>query len=103
MRVKTADLRNNLSQYLRKVREEEATIVVCDRDRPVAMLSPVADESDLEWERHKAGMQALAKRTGMPVRVPAKRPVEPGSGPLAAPDGRTDINTITTMREERDY
>ena len=54
--------------------------MVCDRDRPVAMLSPVADESDLEWERHKAGMQALAKRTGEIKELPsvAQEELEPG-------------------------
>ena len=58
MRVKTADLRNNLSRYIREVRENSETIVVCDRDRPVAVLSPVADENDLEWEQHKMDIKA---------------------------------------------
>lgn len=103
MRVKTADLRNNLSRYIREVRENLETIVVCDRDRPVAVLSPVADENDLEWEQHKVDMQALARRTGMPVRVPAKRPTTPEQEPLVAPDGRVDVDTVAAMREEKDY
>ena len=103
VRVKTADLRNNLSSYIRRIRENGESIVVCDRDRPVAVLSPVVDENELQWERHKVSMQNLAKRTGMAVRVPAERPTNPDRGPLEAPDGRVDINTVTTMREEREY
>ncbi len=37
-RVKISDLKAHLSQYLREVEGGE-TIVVCDRDRPVAKLS----------------------------------------------------------------
>jgi antitoxin (DNA-binding transcriptional repressor) of toxin-antitoxin stability system len=92
-----------LSRYIREVRENAETIVVCDRDRPVAVLSPVADETDLDWERHKVEMQALAKRTRMSVRVPAKRPTDSDRKPIVASDGRVDVNTVTAMREERNY
>jgi prevent-host-death family protein len=42
MRVGVADLKAHLSAHLRRVRDGE-TIVVTDRDRPVAKLVPVEE------------------------------------------------------------
>jgi len=39
--VKIADLKNNLSRHLARVRAGE-TITVLDRDRPIARLVPIA-------------------------------------------------------------
>jgi len=40
MEVKTGSLRNNLSRYLKRVRQTGDTIVVLDRDVPVAEIHP---------------------------------------------------------------
>ncbi len=40
-RVKIADLKNNLSRHLARVRAGE-TITVLDRDRPIAQVIPIA-------------------------------------------------------------
>ena len=40
MRIKTGNLRNNLSRYLKRVRQTGETIVVLDREEPVAELRP---------------------------------------------------------------
>jgi len=65
--VKIADLKNNLSRHLARVRAGE-TITVLDRDRPIARLVPIATadkKSALEahlrelerkgWLRHGTG------------------------------------------------
>lgn len=44
-RVKISDLKAHLSQYLREVQNGE-TIMVCDRDRPVARISGPDDFED---------------------------------------------------------
>lgn len=44
MRVKTGSLRNNLSRYLKRVRQTGETIVVLDRDMPVAEIRPFQGE-----------------------------------------------------------
>lgn len=103
MRVKTAELKNNLSKYLRRVREKGETIIVCDRDEPVATLSPFACDKDEAWQRRRQELLAMAKKGGYTIRVPEKRPVMPMFEPTVAPDGRTDINTVEEMRKERDY
>ena len=41
-RVKIATLKDHLSEYLRSV-EGGAEVVITDRDRPIARLTPVAD------------------------------------------------------------
>jgi antitoxin (DNA-binding transcriptional repressor) of toxin-antitoxin stability system len=40
MEVKTGALRNHLCRYLRQVRETGETIVVLDRNKPVAEIRP---------------------------------------------------------------
>ena len=46
-KVGIADLKANLSKHLRAVRAGR-TLVVCDRDLPVALLSPHAPDQPLE-------------------------------------------------------
>lgn len=46
-RVGIAELKANLSRYLRKVRSGRS-ITVLDRDTPVAMLSPISQEGELD-------------------------------------------------------
>lgn len=106
MNVKTADLKNNLSKYLRRVRERGETIIVCDRDEPIATLSPVVRDEDAEWAKQRAEALARAQKAGLTIDIPLKRP---GPAPLmditptVAPDGRTDINTIDLVRGGRDW
>jgi prevent-host-death family protein len=44
-RVKIAELKDNLSKYLRAV-ERGAEVEVTDRDRPIARIVPIADGDD---------------------------------------------------------
>ena len=55
MEVKTGELRNQLSRYLNRVRQTGDTIIVLDRNRPVAEIRPypgdqIDDRSDV-WSR----------------------------------------------------
>jgi prevent-host-death family protein len=106
MQIKTAELKNNLSKYLRRVRENGETIIVCDRDEPVAALTPVNRDQDAEWARFRAEALARAKKIGLQIDIPVQRPTKRGLGgakPMVAPDGRTDINTIDLVRGGRDW
>ena len=49
-----ADLKNNLSRYLRKVRSGE-TVLIMERNRPIARIEKVAEsESQDRWARLEA-------------------------------------------------
>ena len=106
MNVKTADLKNNLSRYLRRLRETGETIIVCDRDEPVATLTPIVRDADAEWQRFREEALARARKSGVAIEIPLKRPTGscmPPTHPTVAPDGRTDIPTIRFTRGGRDY
>ncbi len=111
MQVKTAELKNNLSKYLRRVRETGESITVCDRDKPVAVLSPLPPEQvegveNREWLKERERILKKAKRLGIRLTMPKKKPRpmrELGIYPTVAPDGRTDIKTIDLVRGGRDY
>ena len=45
MKVKTGTLRNNLSRYLKRVRQTGETIIVLDRNTPVAELRPIEENT----------------------------------------------------------
>lgn len=57
MEVKTGNLRNNLSRYLKRVRLTGDKIVVLDRDKPVAEIRPYHEQGKNRptgvWERRK--------------------------------------------------
>jgi prevent-host-death family protein len=64
--ARISELRDSLSEYLARVRKGE-TVIVYDRDTPIARIEPIAplDESEPEWLRH-------AIRRGI-VRPPRSR------------------------------
>lgn len=111
MQIKTAELKNNLSKYLRRVRETGESITICDRDKPVAVLSPlppeaVESEEDREWLKERERILKKAKKLGGRLTLSRKcpRPMrELALHPTLAPDGRTDIKTIDLVRGGRDY
>ena len=43
MKIKTGHLRNNLSRYLKRVRQTGETIIVLDREDPIAELRPITN------------------------------------------------------------
>jgi len=80
MEVKTGVLKNQLSRYLRHVRETGETVTVLDRDTPVAELRPIdAGKERLTpsvWDlrqRYDADNEAWAEDLELPKRRTSKR------------------------------
>src|SRR5437764_983725 len=79
--VNIADLKNNLSAYLERVRAGEE-LLVKDRNRPVAKLVPLMSGDDPEGEGGQAGVGAPRSATAGVDRGAARRPRAPvGRGP----------------------
>lgn len=81
-RAKIAQLKAHLSDYLSGVRAG-GTVVVCDRDRPIARLVPYDDHGD-GFVVHDAQRPAGDLRKIPPVR----------------PRGKVDV--VRMLREDRD-
>jgi prevent-host-death family protein len=62
--VQIADLKNNLSAYLRKVRTGEE-VIICDRKSPIAKIVPLGT-SDLDLE----AQELIAKGLMLPAQKP---------------------------------
>jgi antitoxin (DNA-binding transcriptional repressor) of toxin-antitoxin stability system len=106
MKVKTANLKNNLSRYLATIQKTGETIIVCDRDKPVATLSPIIVKNDEGWAAERKAFMEKARKAGLMIEVPVHRPdrsqhVHPV--PTVAPDRRTDVSTIDWVRKGREY
>jgi antitoxin (DNA-binding transcriptional repressor) of toxin-antitoxin stability system len=106
VKVKTAELKNNLSRYLRRVRETGETIVVYDRDKPIAMLGPLP-ERELVDPKQKAEideMQIRFAEAGLELRRPTVLSNRlPKIKTTPAPDSRTDIDIVAQIRRSRDW
>lgn len=76
-RVGTAELKNRLSHYLRQVREGR-TVVVMDRNEPVARLEPIAKpggpatEHEVLLQLAREGVISNYPPKGKPVRAHRK-------------------------------
>lgn len=81
-------LRHDLSGYLRRVKSGER-LVVTDRNRPVALLTPLPEDED-PWER----LIAEGKVT------PATGRIEDLPPPLKLEGGPTLSETLQEMRRE---
>lgn len=105
VRVKTAELKNHLSGYLRRVRENHETIVVCDRDVPVAMLAPLEEAGkDPLWHAWCGEMAAEFRKVGLVSRFPSAKVAEmPEVIPAVARDRKTDVSTVEAIRRSRDW
>jgi prevent-host-death family protein len=62
--VQIADLKNNLSAYLRKVRTGEE-LIICDRKSPIAKIVPL-NAGDLDLEEQ----ELIAKGLMLPAQKP---------------------------------
>jgi prevent-host-death family protein len=80
-KVRTAELKARLSEYLRAVRRGE-TLTVLDRETPIARIVPIRDRSALRVRTPPAG-------TPPPNRVPLPR--------LAS----LDLDAVELLLEER--
>jgi prevent-host-death family protein len=87
-RVGVRELRQNLSVYLRRVKEGE-TLEVTERGEPVARLTPPS-----------TGSPALDRLIAEGKARPAKRPRAPFPPPLELPPGAKPLSEI--LQEMRD-
>ena len=102
MKVKTGELKAKLSAYLHKVQEEGASYVVCDRERPVALLCPLDQVPAGDWARRRQSILAQARAAGLHLSVPARAPVRPKLDPQPAPlHGK--LPTVQSMRSAKDW
>jgi antitoxin (DNA-binding transcriptional repressor) of toxin-antitoxin stability system len=106
VKVKTAELKNNLSRYLRRVREAGETILVYDRDKPVAILGPLpaGEMLDPKQKVELDEMQLRFAEVGLELRQPSVLVKKlPKVKTTPAPDNRSDFITVQEMRRERDW
>jgi prevent-host-death family protein len=78
MKVKPSELRNQLSRYLKRVRQTGDCITVMDRNRPIAVIRPYADHpadtrTDV-WVR-RARVEAELGGLDEDIELPARRTV----------------------------
>ena len=77
MEVKTGELRNHLSRYLKRVRQTGNSITVMDRNRPVAEIKPYTEahahhgRSDT-WTR-RAQVELQLGRLDQDFELPERR------------------------------
>lgn len=105
MKVKSAELKTHLSQYLRMVQETGEGIEVCVRDKSVAYLSPAKEDPNCESRtvairKLEAAFQTVGITLSAPT-TPATR--IPLPTPTMAGDGRSDVCTVQEMRQHRDW
>jgi len=86
-RVSVSRLKDHLSAYLKKVQAGQ-TLVVTDRNKPVARLEPVkqpASEADRIAQLVQLGLVSLPKAPPLSMEeIRRRRPVVPGAGVLEA-------------------
>lgn len=87
IRVSISRLKDQLSAYLKKV-EAGQTVVVTDRDRPVARLEPIGpgdSVSERVAELARQGLVSMAKAPPISIEeIRRRRPVVPGARLLEA-------------------
>jgi prevent-host-death family protein len=86
-KVSISKLKDQLSAYLKKV-EAGQTVVVTDRNKPVARLEPIAAdgrESDRVAMLLQQGLVSMAKAPPLSIEeIRKRRPVAPGARLLEA-------------------
>lgn len=109
MEVKTGELKNNLSRYLKRLAETGEAITILDRNRPVARILPMRGNRGSKksaWSVERAKMLERASKLGIQLTIPEIQPKPMRDlkfKPEVAPDGRVDIDTVVSMRREKDY
>ena len=78
--ARISELRNGLSKYLDQVRHGE-TVVVYDRNIPIARIEPIgeAETGEPEWvrEAQRRGIIRPARKPGSKVPMPPPKPSRP--------------------------
>lgn len=92
-RVGIRELRQNLSVYVKRVREQGRSYEVTERGKPVARLLPLEDRPGSTFER----MVAEGRIT------PAKRTLESLPPPLPSPPGKPVSEILLEMRDQERF
>ena len=100
MKVKVSELKTHLSSYLKNI-NEAGEIEVCLREEPVAYLISAEKRSRGEARR----LADCVDASGLVLSKASEQGAQPVYAPVAqvAGDGRTDISTIDSLRNGRDY
>ena len=92
--VNIADLKNNLSAHLERVREGEE-LLVKDRNRPIARLVPLASGEDLDAEELELAAAGL-------IRLPTSSCLPDSFWKMPAPRVSFEdaVSAVTSERDE---
>jgi antitoxin (DNA-binding transcriptional repressor) of toxin-antitoxin stability system len=102
VKVKTGQLKAKLSSYLHRVQEEGASFVVCDRDRPVALLCPLDQIPGNDWSRRRMTLLAQAREAGLQLSISSRSPAKPRLVPQKPPLP-SKSPTVASMRQGRSW
>ena len=70
-KVNVGVLKNELSKYLRYV-QEGSTVLVCDRNQPIAEIIPLQNSEENSWLDEQIRLGRISKRisTGKSFKIP---------------------------------
>ena len=104
MKVKTAELKANLSRYVRQVRETGEPIEILLRDETVAYLTPTVSTKPvgLEEQAERLRLEWAFAGAGL-VCDWASQPHLSLPRPTLAGDGYSDVNSIEVIRAEKNW
>lgn len=107
MKVKTGELKNRLSYYLRQIKESGEAIEVCARDDTVAFLVPVPS-GDLGGvnpaiRREEEALRRRLATVGLVLESPMERIELPAAEAQLAGDGSREVRTVAAIRGERGW
>lgn len=100
MKVKTAELKDHLSHYLRRVRAGE-TITVCDREEPVAAIIPLPFPETSPFQKDQDALGAKLRAVGLDL-VAASEPHQKRRRHFPMGAGKTGP-TVVQDRAQKDY
>lgn len=106
MKVSSVELKTRLGHYLRTVERSGVPVEICVRNHPVAILMPHgaggagAPSGSVDEE---VGRMLALKQSGLAVESAPVRGAPPKFEPVVADDGRTDVDTVASMRAGRSW
>ena len=95
-KVGTAELKNRLSHYLREVRKGQ-TVVVMDRDEPIARLEPIAKPAGPKSE-HEVLLDMV--REGLIENYPPKGKLVPRHRGVKLKGGVSGVDLFLKWKDE---
>ena len=104
MKVKTAELKANLSRYVRKVRETGETIEILLRDETVAYLTPAVTAKPIDQQEQAERLRLERAFAGAGLECEwSSEPHLSRPSPTLAGDGYSDVNSTEAIRAEKNW